>query len=248
MGSRRRVKLFLVEGPSDETALVRPFAALARGDDGSAARTESEAFYCDVTTVRLFREDAGFRVEQKVRDTIRGFILQRIESRHVYAWNDLMQIVHVVDLDGAFIPDERVLQGSSPGTVYGEDFIRTADVAAMLKRNHEKASCLNELIACSALTCRRKAVPYSIHFVSRNLEHALYGLARDCTDEEKRALSVAFSEKCRRSPEFFAQLLYSRDVKVPGNDLRSTWTYAEKGVHSLERGSNLHLLVENADS
>ncbi len=248
MGRGRGVILFLVEGPSDETALVQPFTSLYGSDARRTSKVKSEAFYCDVTTVHLFRGNASFKIERRIQDTIRGFILQRIESRHAYTWNDLVQIIHIVDLDGAFIPDERVLQGSCAGIRYGEDCILTPNVASVLRRNHEKSACLKELIACSALTYRRKPVPYGVYFVSRNLEHALYGLGRDCTDKEKEQLSMAFSEQCRRRPELFARLLQSKEVKVPGDNLRSTWTYAEEGLHSLERGSNLHLLIEGQDS
>lgn len=54
MVREKKVVLFLVEGPTDEVALVSPMRALLKG----RVATESLAFYCDVTTVCLFPSEA----------------------------------------------------------------------------------------------------------------------------------------------------------------------------------------------
>ena len=85
----------------------------------------------------------------------------------------------------------------------------------------------------------------SVYFVSRNLEHALYGIDSDCSNDEKRDLSNSFADKYSYDPEGFAELLLSEVIRVPGEGFDDTWDYAQQGTHSLERGSNLHLLVDD---
>lgn len=139
MSRERRVVLFLVEGSSEEASLVAPFrrwfasrggdgagsnagASAGADDDSPALDTRSETFYCDVTTVHMFPGDATFSVRSNVRDTVRQFVLDRIESRHAYDWADIDRIVHIVDLDGAFVPDDCIRQGTGRGFVYGHVF------------------------------------------------------------------------------------------------------------------------------
>ena len=100
---------------------------------------------------------------------------------------------------------------------------------------------------CRELTYKRRRVPYGVYFLSRNLEHALYGLTRDCTNREKRLLSTAFDRKIGRRPQAFARLLRSDAVRVPGDDLDATWEYVQQGTRSLERGSNLFLVLEQGE-
>ncbi|MGN0072117.1 MAG: hypothetical protein ACI361_09835, partial [Atopobiaceae bacterium] len=223
MNAKSRVVLFLVEGPSDEDALMRPFSSLLMQRNAEPSRkAESEAFRCDVTTVRLFKGNVNFRIDRKMKNTVRSFILDRIERRHAYTWNDLDLIVHLVDLDGAFIPDANIHQADCTGFVYGPNFIEARNTSDVIRRNHEKASAIRELIACSNLTYRKKEVPYRLYFVSRNLEHALYGIERDCTDSEKRALSIAFADKYVNDIEAFEALLCSDNVRVSAEDWHSS--------------------------
>lgn len=243
MAKRRKVVLFLVEGESEKAALMRPFQALISAGTNSGISTESEAFYCDVTTARIFGSGGKFKVFPKVQNTIRQFVLDRIEMRHAYTWHDIARVVHIVDLDGAFIPESNIRQGNEPGYHYGPDYIEAPDIDDIVRRNKEKASALRELIGCEQLTWKRASIPYSVYFVSRNLEHALYGIDSDCSDDEKRDLSNSFADKYSYDPEGFAELLLSEVISVPGEDFGDTWDYAQQGTHSLERGSNLHLLV-----
>ena len=264
MSRERRVVLFLVEGSSEEASLVAPFrrwfasrggdgagssaGASARADDDSPALdTRSETFYCDVTTVHMFPGDATFSVRSNVRDTVRQFVLDRIESRHAYDWGDIDRIVHIVDLDGAFVPDDCIRQGTGRGFVYGEDFIAARKPESVAARNREKAASLRDLVECRELTYKRRRVPYGVYFLSCNLEHALYGLTRDCTNREKRLLSTAFDRKIGQRPQAFARLLRSDAVRVPGDDLDATWDYVQQGTRSLERGSNLFLVLEQGE-
>ena len=199
MAREKRVVLILVEGPSDENALLEPMqAALNFAANGAPPEARALAFHCDVTTVRPFSWEASFAVKDRVRDTVRQFVVDRIASRHEYEWTDLDRIIHIVDLDGAFIPNECIVEGDCDGFVYGRDSITARDTARVVDRNERKSAALLELAGTRELKHRKHAVPYRVYFMSRNLEHALYGSVREFSDDEKRQLSAAFGKK---SPE-----------------------------------------------
>lgn len=241
MAREKKVVLFLVEGPTDEVALVSPMRTLLKG----RVATESLAFYCDVTTVCLFPSEASFLVKQDVCETVRGFVLDRIEKNPGYKWKDLERIVHIVDLDGAFIPESCIVEDSSYSKIgYRTDCILTSDREWVIRRNAEKASALRRLARKRTLKYERHDVPYEVYFMSRNLEQALFGLDEGVNQDMKEKLAHAFRRKCLSNPDFFATLLESEDVAIAG-DYRETWSYAEEGLHSLERGSNLRFFMES---
>lgn len=247
MAAEKRVVLILVEGPSDENALLEPMqAALDFGAGDAPPEARALAFHCDVTTVRPFSWEASFTVKDRVRDTVRQFVVDRIATRHEYEWTDLDRIIHIVDLDGAFIPNEHIVEGSCEGFVYGLDSITARDVSKVADRNERKSAALLELAGTRELKHRKRAVPYDVYFMSRNLEHALYGSAREFSDDEKRRLSAAFGRKYRNDPKGFIELLRSGDVRVPGDTVEETWRYAQEGTNSLHRGSNLHLFFSGS--
>ena len=178
---------------------------------------------------------------------MRQFVVDRIASRHEYEWTDLDRIIHIVDLDGAFIPNECIVEGDCDGFVYGRDSITARDTARVVDRNERKSAALLELAGTRELKHRKHAVPYRVYFMSRNLEHALYGSVREFSDDEKRQLSAAFGKKYRNDPEGFINLLRSGDVKVPGDTVEETWRYAREGTNSLHRGSSLHLFFSDSE-
>lgn len=236
--------LFLLEGPSDETALIGPMRSLIASRTGEKGpKAESEEFHTDVTTVHLFRENADFTVYEDVRETVRHFIMDRVGLRHEYDLGDIARIVHIVDLDGTFIPDANVRQGDVPGYVYTLDHIEAPNVEKALERNHEKAAALNRLASAHSLTLARRKVPYSLYFMSRNLEHVLFNITQDVSNEDKRKLSNGFARKYRDDPDGFERIFMRDDVRTPGDTPRETWAFVRSGINSLRRGSNFHMLL-----
>lgn len=241
MAGRKEVILFLVEGTSEQDALVAPFAQHFR----ERARVEGESFFCDVTTVSMFSKPAPtFTVRSNVRETVRTFVLDQIERKHTYTWRDLAQIVHIVDTDGAFVPDDKVLANEGlDGIAYYSDHIEHPRPSDIVERNHVKARALRTLAFAGELVYRKHAVPYRVFFMSRNLEHALFGVGADVDENMKERLSRAFAEACKRNPQMLEERLRDPEVCVPGT-YEETWDYIQEGVRSLERGTNLGLLLD----
>lgn len=237
MGKGRKVILFLVEGPSDETALIQPLKRII----STQVEVRSQPFYCDVTTLRLYPKGSVPFKGDAVR-TVRSFVTSRIEERNEYRWTDLERIVQIVDLDGAFVDDAHVEDLGHLGLEYHLDRIVTGDVEGICCRNKEKAMQLRKLAATSALTYKRVHVPYEVYFMSRNLEHALYGLAGDLSDADKERLSRAFSAKCLAQPDYFVEVL-ERIAMGLGDSYQEAWGGVQSGSRSLERGSNLWFLT-----
>lgn len=203
--------MFLVEGTSEQDAMVTPFSQYLK----EKVRVEGEAFYCDVTTVSMFPKSARtFVVRSNVKETVRTFVLDQIERKHTYTWQDLAQIVHIVDTDGAFIPDDRVLANEElNGIAYYADHIEHAHPADIIERNYVKAAAIRTLAFAGELVYRRRAVPYRLFFMSRNLEHALFGIGNNVDGATKERLSREFAEACRDNPQVLVERLCAPDPR-----------------------------------
>ncbi len=237
----KKVILLLVEGPSDEDALLGPTRLLV-----DRAFVSARSFHTDVTTASLFQHSAAFKAYGDVVKTVREFIVSYLDNNQGYGWADLAAIVHVVDLDGALVRSDAVVQDATARKVaYGEDEIRTCSRDSILERNRVKRAAIKRLCQTTFLSKGGKQVPYRVFFMSRNLEHALYGIGGNLSGRDKERLASAFAEECYKNPGFFLERLRSEQVAVPG-DYDETWNHCFKGTNSLHRGSNYHLLFDMA--
>lgn len=157
-----------------------------------------------------------------------------------YKESDILQIVHLIDTDGAFIPDNLVKARTEKGIQYFEDHIETGEVKYIQGRNQKKSSVVASL--CSTGKMKSK-IPYSIYYFSRNMEHVLHNVATELTDDQKIELADAFADRYEENPMDFVAFIESEEVAVPGG-YTQTWTFIREGTNSLNRHSNLRILFE----
>ena len=228
---RKKIVFVIVEGPSDEEALG---VLLNRIYDSRAVYVQ--VMHCDITTE--LDVNAG-NVIAKIGDVVRKYAGRTFKS------GDFSRIIHITDMDGAFIPDSAVVEDAEAiKPIYSITEIRTRSKSAIENRNLRKRECLNRLSSASRIW----GVPYQIYYMSCNLDHALYGKLNS-TDDEKEADAFAFAKRYRNDIPGFMNYISESDFSVAGSYLRS-WQYIREGLHSLERHTNFGLCFqkEAADS
>ena len=105
MPSKKKVVLFLVEGPSDETAIRGPVNLLIQ----SSFNSDSASFHGDVTTAQI-EYPTFYRIKDSIRDTVKTFVEDYLRDTNPgYKAKDIHCIVHIMDTDGAFIDDSMVV-------------------------------------------------------------------------------------------------------------------------------------------
>lgn len=113
--AHKKIVLVIVEGPSDDTALG---VVLNQVYDKNFVHIH--IMHGDITT------RAGVNPQNivaKIGNDIRGYA----KSQH-YKASDFKQIIHIVDTDGVYIPDERIIEEAGIGeTTYEADGIHTDD-------------------------------------------------------------------------------------------------------------------------
>ena len=224
MGKTKKVILFIVEGITDKTALGAVLDAILSNEKIHFAITEG-----DITT----KDDVNAsNVIRRINE-----IVKFTQERYHFKASDLLEVVHLIDTDGAFIPDDAVIDNPDATHIqYTLQNIQTNDVEKIIERNQKKLSLVKLLRSKTEINKK----PYKMFYFSRNQEHILHNEARELTASEKNALADQFDDMYGDAPEAFLEFIKSRDFAVPG-DYAKTWNFIEDGTHSLERWSNFHL-------
>ncbi len=213
----------IVEGPSDENAIGGILKEYF-----SSEEVQFAVVHGDITSDEFTAVD---NVVTKINDLIHD-----IRTKYGYHWDDFIKIIHITDADGVFTKD-CVIESDVEGIRYYEDHMEGISVEAIERRNKNKSEILCKLYS----TGKVHDIGYRIYFNSCNLEHVLYGVLKDFSDEEKETMADDFAEKYEGKVNDFINFISDKTVAVPGT-YKSTWRFIEKDKHSLERHSNMHLI------
>ena len=220
--ARKKIVFIIVEGPSDEQALSVIFNRLY-----NLNQVHIEIMHGDITTDLSL--DSG-RIVGAIGNIIRNYAA----SMH-FKQNDFQEVIHIVDMDGAFVPDSAIIsdpQADKP--FYSSTEIRTARPEKLQLRNAHKQAVLNKI--CS-LDNAWVSIPYKVYYMSCNLDHALYGKLNS-TDEEKERDSFIFAKRYKDDLGGFLSFISASEFsRVEG--YKESWEFIKKDLHSLERNTNI---------
>lgn len=241
----RKTLLVLVEGPSDEDVIAGALRAMY-----SNRNVDGFPYHFDITTVRIYQGNAkqnGYiwnentSMRQMIRETIERYLMVTPER----TWHDISHIIHVTDLDGAFVDDSMIIKDESASKIkydlhamYSDNPDKTAE------RNREKKRSLNELIGVNRLTLDKWSVPYRLFYMGRNLEHAFIGNVDNLSDKEKERISAQLETLFRTHPDTYRVVVERLWRMQGGLSWRESWNQVKIGDNSLQRGSNLYLVDE----
>lgn len=232
--SKRKVVLFIVEGITDRTAIALAVSRLLEKQN-----VEFAVVHGDITA--NLQSNPG-NIARKVCDVVKRF------SSRIYRPSDFAEIVHLIDLDGAFVSDTCVYDAKAvkgklllePLPYYTDHGIYCNDIRGICDRNRRKQANIKKLLGMHTIW---RIIPYSMYYFSCNLEHVLYDKA-NVLDKDKYCLAVAFEDRFARNPWGFQQFFRQDVVAAPGN-YTDSWNFIEEGNNSLKRYCNFGLWLSN---
>lgn len=222
--NEKKVIVFIVEGPSDESALGTIMKAYFSDDE-----VQFVVVHGDITLKDYVSENS---ILKKINEQIEG-----IKRRYRYSQDDFIKIIHIVDMDGVYIPETNIIEADVEKIRYYVDHIDAKSAGTVIERNKRKGDILYKL----RKTGKVNGIPYRIYFNSCNLEHVLYGELTDYSDEEKQIMSDDFAEQYDGNVDAFIEFISASDIAVQGT-YQKTWDYIEKDKNSLNRYTNMHLI------
>ena len=225
MSNSKKIILFIVEGINDKTSLALCLSQLLNGDEIHFEITDG-----DITT-RLGTNPIN--IAAKVGDIVKK------HSGRVFKQSDYLEVVHLIDMDGAFVPDDNVIESENGGLIYELDAIKCKDVSGIKKRNHQKQEVINRMLSISKVwTC----IPYSVYFFSCNMDHVLHKQA-NLLRQEKDKLAQKFEDMFINKPKEFAAF-FTDEQLFSGTSYIESWDFIRTSTNSLKRKTNFYLYIK----
>ena len=173
----KKVILFIVEGVTDKTSLG--------GIIDKLVSSNLVRFYItggDITSDRFSNSSNAIA---KVNDHVKAFLARELGIKK----SDIIRIVHLIDMDGAYIKSDQIQVEEVEEFVYSESAIIANEVERVIERNSRKQQVLNRLSLCPKIA----GIPYSMYYFSCNLEHVLHNEI-NLADELKMVYAERFSD------------------------------------------------------
>lgn len=215
--------VFIVEGATDKKALENIFKKIYKNKE-----IHFEFTHGDVTSDENINKG-------NVETTIYKYVDEYRKYKKLNR-NDIWQIVHIFDTDGAYIDDSYIVVGETNKLFYTSENISCKNVEKAKKRNHHKKELMDYLLKCDSI----KGIPYRCFYLSSNLDHALYNKL-NLDAESKSDYALAFYETFLGKEKLFISFLDMQVVNGVPENFSASWKYIKEERHSLERHTNLNL-------
>lgn len=219
--AKKKIMLFIVEGPTDETSLATVLSRIFSSDT-----VRFQVVHGDVLTQDFVAPD---KIVAAVNEQIKLF------RGNIYKPSDFCKVVHLADTDGVFIPDDAVIKEHIEGRTYPfytDTQILTPEPEKIIDRNARKSRNIARLSSIGKIG----GIAYSFYYFSCNLDHVLHG-SNNLSEVEKIASARAFDLQYGDDPNAFIRFMKDESFAVQG-PYSETWAFIKQGVHSLEQHSN----------
>lgn len=231
--TKNKILLFIVEGPSDEHSLAPALEKII--NHTARFKVMRSDITCDyASTVN--------NIEKRIKEQgVKKFLKENSQ----FTERDICGVVHIVDLDGVFAPDSVVVKRDVDKAQYYSDKIEIKEdnFNNFLLSRQNKRDILNHLSTINQIAIPNGIiVPYSIYYMSCNLDHVLHN-KMNSTMIEKLNDSISFGDEYD-DPDKFEEFFNCKEIKIKGT-YKETWDYAHKELNSLKKGSNFWLCIDN---
>lgn len=224
---RSKLVLFIVEGQSEMNALYPIMKNRFKPDQVMFH------LYKGDLTVKNYGQSSPVKEIEK--------ILNEVMHKYGLTRTDIREVIELTDTDGIFIPDEAVIFSEEASHIlYTDDGVFTAYPESILERNGKRRKNLAVLTETHEL---KHGIPFRVYYLSRNLEHALYGISKGVSDNRKTDLAYEFSDRFGFNYRGLLRYLNQEGVTLGGNYSES-WAEIQKGLESVRRHTNLQLVLE----
>lgn len=264
--------VFLVEGESDQIALETPLSELIferhpeyevrfllqqrlvnntgeevddNDDEDDFLEEDEYAYGGDITTSPFVTpENIVIKIENR-------FIKPATKAEGLYP-KRIARIIQIVDMDGAFLPEERILplsleRGTLEKPFYdGENgVVEARDVEAIRERNARKQKNVEHLLSLSATGIKigTRTIPYEVYFFSSNLDHVINNDAN--LESGKKYYADRFLRAYGLFTERFIRFFSDNHVAIGYKGYYESWNEIKQGSNSVKRMTNIDYLIKS---
>ena len=165
-------------------------------------------------------------------------ILSFLDKEH-YNKGDILEIIHLLDTDGAYISEDFIEKHEKDKNYYYSDKLCTRNPENTKKRNDKKSRIMDRLSSHSKIN----GIPYKAYYLSCNLEHVLHNDA-NIDDSLKVEKAEEFSDSYFGRELEFLDFIRTESFAVESS-YKESWEFIKQGNNSLNRYRNSHLVFKN---
>ena len=174
-------------------------------------------------------------IQQALNDVVMDFRRYSGPYNNI-AVSDIKEIVQITDMDGAFIPRHNVVRDDdSVYCSYYDNCIKAKNVDGIVGRNKRKSEIIRKLLTVKQIG----NIPYSLYYVSCNMDHLLFN-ERNLDSRDKKPRALRFASLCNNHPEYLSESVFKYQVIEEGS-YEESWNLIQKGTNSLGRYTNFNL-------
>ena len=225
---KRKVVLILVEGASDKKALS--LIEIFYKSKNLKVYTTKGDITSDITNVSNCTKKLKTIVEDFIED-------KKLEK------DDIAEVIHIIDTDGAFIPDNCIVVDKTLADFhYTLDCIKANNKRKVKNRNDRKIEIIKELLNTKKID---KTIKYRIFYMSCNLDHVLHNeINLDSNLKVEKAFE--FRRRFNKDKYGFIAFFNSSECKANGN-YKTTWDFIQQGKNSLNRYNNWWIFLNELE-
>lgn len=226
--ARKKVVLFIVEGFTDQESLELLLGELFEGNNQIIFQVVNG----DVTSSNSVDTT---NIKKKLTEIIKD------GGKRKFRPSDYLEVIHLVDMDAAFISEENIYQDLSVDKfVYKETGIFSRRTEDVIKRNDKKQRLLNLLLSTSKVY---GSVPYRVFYFSRDLEHVLHNKI-EVDSDLKMKYAKNFQDKYIDDLDGFVEFICNSSFSV-GKEYRESWDFIRRDNNSIKRFSNFDIFLKD---
>lgn len=235
----KKIILFLLEGQSDLRALEYPLAlffnAISKNIE-CICLTPQNGKSGDITGESSVNQKEILKIIPTWWNISYNLSIKGLEA------TDVLEIVHIVDSDGTYIPNENIQFYMGEKAEYLSDGIKHKWPERIIDRNTRKKRNLTTLKNSSTISIGTTKVNYSIFYFSCNLDHYLSG-NRNISVKDKFMFAEKFSIKIQ-THEDLLNYLFSNDNPIKKHHtIKESWEWLGDLFNSLRFSTNLGLCL-----
>jgi len=229
--AKKKIILFIVEGINDKTCLEGVLEEIL--DSGEVLFKLTDG---DVLT--SFKYSASMTPKNIV-----GQIVKEFKDKNHLTPGNFLEVVHIVDMDGAYLEDTYIHEDASAvDPLYKDDGIYTNDVDGIKRRNEMKRHRLDGILEIKKVL--GNSVPYSVYFFSSNMDHVLHCNA-NLSEKDKDDKADKFDLKYSENPDAFLDFIVDNSFAIRG-DYKKSWDFIKADKNSVRRYSNFAIYLEKS--
>ncbi len=234
----KRIVVFLLEGLSDVQALEYPVSMFL----DEINEDIMPFFLRPINDKGDITNDPSVSQNEVLKRIPTWWNIENALRKNSLNLSDVVEVIHIIDIDGVYLDDERIIYSPIKKIQYYDDRIVCPNRDRIIDRNKHKRHSISELKSANSLSINKKIIPYSLFYFCCNIDHFTCG-ERNLVNNEKTIKAKYFAYSFKSGEEFLNFFLSEKNKCGEVSDYRSSWELLQNSGNSLSYCSNLHILL-----